>query len=92
MTDVYAYGMLLYQTYGGKLPERRAASFKFTGEIESGILPHRPRNTFPVLCDDIWTLCSLCWAKDPMSLPPVSGILSELEDLRVNSERQALVT
>lgn len=75
MSDVYAYGMLVYTTYAGK--PRRSQIFKIMGDMEQGRSPPRPARTTSMR-NELWAICKDCWAKDPNSRPSMEAVLTSL--------------
>ncbi|EJD49350.1 kinase-like protein [Auricularia subglabra TFB-10046 SS5] len=78
MSDIYAFGMVIYQVYGGERPETLGASVRLIGNIERGEYPARPMAPFPACCDTIWNICTQSWANDPLERPSASEILTQL--------------
>lgn len=79
MSDVYAYGMLLYQTFAGGLSSSRGAQWKLMGDMAEGKFPPRPSlKDVPAFCDELWELCTRCWVIDPHKRPPIASIVRDL--------------
>ncbi|EJD49372.1 kinase-like protein [Auricularia subglabra TFB-10046 SS5] len=90
MSDIYAFGVLLYYTYaGGILPRRRG---DYITRLDIGDSPTRPTGGVAIFCDTIWLLCRRCWANDPFERPNVQEIHHELIQLKSFPEKQAQVT
>ncbi|EJD49352.1 kinase-like protein [Auricularia subglabra TFB-10046 SS5] len=92
MSDMYAYGVLLYQTYAGGLVKGQRARWKLMADMYDGHFPPRPVGRLPVFCDDLWSICTRCWAKAALDRPLIAIVLAELRDLASSQERQIFVT
>lgn len=92
MSDMYAYAVLVYETYTEFGWGRGGRAFTFMADMDDGRLPPRPFGRQPVLCDDIWSICTRCWAKKPADRPPIETVLAELEGLALSPERQMTET
>ncbi|EJD54851.1 kinase-like protein [Auricularia subglabra TFB-10046 SS5] len=77
-TDVYAYGMLIYQTYTGAPPWPGANDMQVIRFITNGLLPPRVHQE-PLLNDRLWEVCRQCWNFDPQERPDTRQILEQLD-------------
>ncbi|EJD54190.1 kinase-like protein [Auricularia subglabra TFB-10046 SS5] len=71
-SDVYAFGMVIYQAYTGTPPwptiEHDVALII---KIIDGEVPPRQNG---LLNDALWGICERCWRRDPHTRPPVGRI------------------
>lgn len=92
MSDMFAYGVLLYQAYAGGLGQSKRERIQLMLDLYDGRFPTRPVGREPVLCDDLWSICTRCWARAPLLRPTIATVLAELEDLAGDRDRQQTVT
>lgn len=84
MSDMFAYGVLLYQTYAGELGQSQRARIKLMLDMYDGRYPPRPLCGETVLCDNLWSICTQCWEKNPTQRPPIATVLAGLDDLQLS--------
>lgn len=70
MSDIFAFGMVVFLLCGGKLPEPEARCM-WQYNIAKGKLPARPAEC----CDIIWEIITKSWAYDPRQRPTAADIL-----------------
>jgi serine/threonine protein kinase len=77
-SDVYAFGMLIYEIISGKLPWEvelgKKAEYFVAPWVESRRRPAVPSNAHPVLVQ----LMTCCWEQLPCDRPPLSVIIERL--------------
>ncbi|EJD35396.1 kinase-like protein [Auricularia subglabra TFB-10046 SS5] len=73
MSDVYAFGMVVYQVYSGEVPWARENDMQVVIAVEKGL--HPPRPSPEQLGEDVWAFCARCWNVDAEARPPVSEVL-----------------
>ncbi|KAK7440448.1 hypothetical protein VKT23_017086 [Stygiomarasmius scandens] len=72
-SDVFAFGMVVYEIYSTDIPLLAFANgkqFRAAMLILEGSRPQRP-STIP---DDMWILVQACWAQDPSERPSIDEI------------------
>ncbi|KAJ7705640.1 hypothetical protein B0H16DRAFT_1439476 [Mycena metata] len=82
-SDVYAFGMTLFELYTDELP---LANIDHTDFIELvfrlGVRPTRPdTDDVPKLTDSLWTLAEKCWLQDAKSRPTAGQIHALITDV-----------
>ncbi|EJD51661.1 hypothetical protein AURDEDRAFT_159398 [Auricularia subglabra TFB-10046 SS5] len=91
-TDVYAFGMLVFEMYAGsgpfasinpRDPHRISAMVK----LMTGKRPLRPENAHPEFTDGLWKLVTDCWEHDPAARPCMTNI--SVRDAWVSESRPA---
>lgn len=86
MTDMYAFGLVLYQVYGGFLPKAGPSGhLKFFLQMNDGVLPPKlePNRRASLFCEEVWAHCVRCWSKDPLARPDIDALLGQLKDIRL---------
>ncbi|KAJ7142948.1 kinase-like domain-containing protein [Mycena epipterygia] len=75
-SDVYAFGMTIYELYTDENPMSQVAYWDFLEVVfRLGVRPERPDpDDFPKLTDSIWSLAEMCWVKDAKSRPTARHI------------------
>lgn len=82
-SDVYSFGMFLYEMYAGHPPYPDVIDYvQLLETVRSGQTPDRP--THAQLNDDIWALTLLCWRRRPMSRPTMTQVYRRLVELATN--------
>lgn len=76
--DIYAFGMLAYEVFSGRVPfyDRRTAAAVFA-VITTNERPPRPAHQ--ELSDELWEMIEKCWQKDPSQRPAIQEIVVFLE-------------
>lgn len=87
-TDVYAYGMLVYQVYAGRRPWTFDNNMMIYTSVIRGHHPPRTvegdaRASFP---DHIWRLCERCWSLDPLDRPKAGDILETISTFVIGGQ------
>ncbi|EIN12108.1 hypothetical protein PUNSTDRAFT_62220, partial [Punctularia strigosozonata HHB-11173 SS5] len=79
-TDVYGYGMALWEIFDGRIPFHDVRiDYVVVLKVKDGVRPSRPTSARDLgLDDDLWELIETCWASDPAQRPSMLGILQRL--------------
>ncbi|KAJ7080687.1 kinase-like domain-containing protein [Mycena epipterygia] len=82
-SDVYAFGMTIYELYTDENPMSEVAYWDFVEVVfRLDGRPNRPEpNDLPKLTDAVWSLAETCWAKDPKSRPSAHYIHDTITNL-----------
>ncbi|KAF8139574.1 kinase-like domain-containing protein [Mycena galopus ATCC 62051] len=82
-SDIYAFGMTLYELYTGDNPLSGIAHTDFIELVfRLGIRPERPdHDDVPKLSDPLWTLAEQCWLQDPKARPSTGQIHDLIVDV-----------
>ncbi|KAJ7101934.1 kinase-like protein, partial [Mycena epipterygia] len=82
-SDVYAFGMTLYELYAGQTPMANIPHASFVEMVyQLGVRPERPDiEDIPRLSDQLWNLAKHCWLKDPKARPTAGQIHDQLVDI-----------
>ncbi|EJD49347.1 kinase-like protein, partial [Auricularia subglabra TFB-10046 SS5] len=72
-SDVYAFGMLLYEVITGRAPWADRTTMQMAVEVTNARFPPRPEAG--ELSDSLWTICEACWAREPSSRPGIASLL-----------------
>ncbi|KIJ69449.1 hypothetical protein HYDPIDRAFT_123951 [Hydnomerulius pinastri MD-312] len=76
MTDMYAFGSVLYEMAAGMHPFQGYAPLEIYKQVMGSHLPERPRS---LRSDDpIWRIMVHCWAKTPQSRLTASQVVTRL--------------
>jgi len=80
-TDVWAFGMLVYQFYSGMVPFHRLNDFQYYVKVKKGEQPEKP-DTCHV---DLWAIAKTCWIlkalfKPRPAMPLIESRLRALHD------------
>jgi len=76
-SDVWAFGMLVYQVYSGVSPFHEHSEAQLPFRLQEGDRPERPAS-----CpNDIWEIAVACWAQEPRARPSMSAVLKRLGDV-----------
>ena len=87
-SDVWAFGMLIYQVLTGKEPYKEdwRADHQIPAVISKGILPRRPvRNAW--VTDEVWQIMMDCWSRQPEDRPDMGNIHERLIEAEAASLR-----
>lgn len=76
-SDVYAFGMLVLQAFGGAVPWHGYDNVAVIYRIVHGLVPPRPPHAG--LTDALWDLCLECWSFDPRARPSMKTVLGSLQ-------------
>ncbi|KAJ6471570.1 kinase-like domain-containing protein [Mycena vitilis] len=79
-TDIYAFGMTIYELYTDENPFSSIEHSEFREIVfKQQIRPPRPDvEDTPMLNDEVWTLAEQCWLHDPKARPLAGTILKSL--------------
>lgn len=82
-SDIYAFGMVIYEMYTNDTPLGHIAYADFLGlVVGEDVRPERPdEDDAPKLCDDIWELARKCWVKEPPLRPTAEGVCEIISHL-----------
>ncbi|KAJ7916249.1 kinase-like domain-containing protein [Mycena leptocephala] len=82
-SDIYAFGMTLYELYTGEIPMSAVPHNDFIELVfRLGVRPDRPdEDECPGLGDAIWDLAERCWDKDPKVRPTARQLHDEIKIL-----------
>jgi len=84
-SDMYAFAMTCYEAYTGQAPFYQYNEFAvWKAVVDEGQLPGRPSGP-ECFTDQMWNLCTKCWAKDPLFRPTASQALEYLQKFVVGS-------
>ncbi|KAF7358833.1 Kinase-like protein [Mycena sanguinolenta] len=84
-SDVYAFGMTLYELYTDEVPMALVPHGDFIELVfRLGVRPERPdENECPRMNDGIWGLAERCWAKDAKVRPTARQLHDSIKELMV---------
>ncbi|KAJ7740288.1 kinase-like domain-containing protein [Mycena olivaceomarginata] len=82
-SDIYAFGMTLYELYTGDNPLSGIAHTDFIELVfRLRIRPERPdHDDVPTLSDPLWTLAEQCWLQDPKARPSAGQVHDLIVDV-----------
>ncbi|KAJ7351218.1 kinase-like protein [Mycena albidolilacea] len=85
-SDIYAFGMTLYEVYTGEIPMSTIPYADFIELVfRFGVRPDRPEeDECPRMNDGIWDLAERCWNKDPKARPTARQIHDTIELLMMS--------
>ena len=84
-SDVYAFGMTLYEVVTQTLPFEEQSDYTIAYAIMTGLRPHRPT----LVSDELWKLLLDCWDEDPAVRPTMEQVIRRLDAL-ISTERPSL--
>lgn len=73
-SDVYAFGMLIYEAITGAAPWKNYAADNIRARVVAGERPVRTSQ----FSNDLWKLCESCWAQDPSARLEIVEVLDRL--------------
>ncbi|KAJ6528312.1 kinase-like domain-containing protein, partial [Mycena vulgaris] len=82
-SDIYAFGMTLYELYTDEVPLSSIAHTDFVELVfRLGVRPDRPEiEDVPKLADSLWTLAEQCWVQEPKARPTSGQIHDRIVDI-----------
>ncbi|KAJ7671144.1 hypothetical protein B0H17DRAFT_1209097 [Mycena rosella] len=82
-SDIYAFGMTLFELYTDETPLVNIAHTDFIELVfRSGVRPERPDlEDVPKLTDSLWTLAEKCWLQDAKARPTAGQIHALVVDI-----------
>ncbi|EJD46553.1 kinase-like protein [Auricularia subglabra TFB-10046 SS5] len=81
-SDIYAFGMLIYEAHAGAAPWEGEAEWDIPSKVNAGERPNRPEGEGQVrMSDGLWELCNNCWKGDPKDRPLANNVLNTLTSL-----------
>ncbi|KAJ7219762.1 kinase-like domain-containing protein, partial [Mycena rebaudengoi] len=85
-SDIYAFGMTLYEVYTGEIPMSTIPYGDFIELVfRFGVRPDRPEeDECPRMNDGIWDLAERCWNKDPKARPTARQIHDTIQLLMMS--------
>ncbi|KAF7300160.1 Kinase-like protein [Mycena kentingensis (nom. inval.)] len=91
-SDIYAFGMTIYELYTDTTPFSTLAFDSFIEVVyRIGIRPYQPRaeeGEAPRMTDAIWAIAERCWVKSASARPGVREVGEELGALARDKERE----
>lgn len=85
-SDCYAFGMVIYETIGGKLPFYKDTNHMVPVKMLKGERPSREAG----FTDSLWGVLELCWAHQPRDRPSIEAVLQYLEGVSNVAESPSL--
>jgi len=82
-SDVYAFGMTIYEVISGKLPFQGLREFAVISVVIGGQRPARPgqEESAFVFEDRLWNLVQCCWMQDASTRCKMPEVVSTLKDV-----------
>jgi len=77
MTDMWSFGMVVYELISGKMPYYEAGGVLVVGEILRRKIPSKPKFTGEYH-EKLWRICLLCWNFEPSQRPTSQAVLDDL--------------
>lgn len=84
-SDVYSFGMVMYEVLTGTAPFHDRTHTTAAVDILLGNRPERPKSQ--ILTDDLWGLIELCWSQNPQDRPAISRVILRLRDVSPQTGR-----
>ncbi|CAE6444982.1 unnamed protein product [Rhizoctonia solani] len=84
MGDIYALGMIIFETMTGLLPFARAKDSTIMFSVASGKIPNRPEEHIPTgveQADRLWSAMTSCWAFDPHARPKAWEVKNAMDGI-----------
>jgi len=79
-SDVWAFGMLIYQIYSGRVPFHKLNDGSFYVALHMRKRPTKPRGCPPA----VWAIAKACFAEDPAGRPTMEVVRDRLRQLRIS--------
>ena len=77
-SDVWSFGMVMYEVLAGNDPYYEFAMFTVIAKVVEGVTPSRPEM---IDNDKIWDLMKDCWILKPTERPPIQEVIRRLDNL-----------
>ncbi|KII88740.1 hypothetical protein PLICRDRAFT_41961 [Plicaturopsis crispa FD-325 SS-3] len=74
-SDVYSFGMLVYQVYSGRHPFQGMSAAKIIMAVMADQRPERP---VALVSDELWSLVQQCWSTEPRKRPRIWDVYNRL--------------
>jgi hypothetical protein len=81
-SDCYAFGMVIYEVLGQRLPFYEYPDLGVCDMVLAGDRPEKPEGTKRTwFIADVWELLERCWLPDPHNRPSIEYVLERLEQV-----------
>lgn len=91
-SDVWAYGMTIYELMTGKVPfSRIKTSAMVIFAISRGERPSKPVNTRHDWVPELFDLMQACWNTQPSSRPTMSSVSERMRSIREKRQTKSMV-
>lgn len=88
-TDVFAFGMLCFQVYSGRMPlHELPTALAVILALTEGKRPLRSEVSREDFTDDMWQLVQQCWSSDPKQRPTMASIHQLLCNMDTADDKQ----
>ncbi|EJD37928.1 hypothetical protein AURDEDRAFT_116667 [Auricularia subglabra TFB-10046 SS5] len=77
-TDVFAFGMLIFEVYSGREPFDHLARRSAAVQLAMGRRPARTEISHGDFTLAMWHLVTACWAQDPSERPNMARVAAQL--------------
>jgi len=85
MTDMWSFGMVVYELLSGKVPYHEFVGAQLMLTIVRGTLPDEPGHTGHLHYDELWRVCGRCWNFEQSQRPTSLDMLGALDLVELNS-------